>query len=633
VNHIVENSNTDLMLANELKKWDNVVLGYLFHDNPESLKHMTPEQIKLSSQGLKGSQLIVKKSPDDNTPIKEAFAVEQNIPIFLHDQIFNGHFTNIPDSDGIIRKAFLIFKFHDVIYPSLDIELLRQFMREPGEPLPQLSVTMENHQVSELVVKKNILDDDGNLVGEEMKTIKTNPDASILINYQGRTATFPTYSFYDILNKEIPQDKLVNNIVYVGVTEIGIFDTRSVPFESDFPGVEIHANILDNMIDQENFTYNSEFNGLISSLILLIFILLLYFVFKIKNYFVAMGVALLFMFGYIAWDTWFLINHNTWFSFTGIISYTFFKTMLTGLTKYYSEGKEKEFIKNLFGRYLAPEYIDKIIDDPSLIKLGGQKLELTVFFSDIANFTTISEKLGPEETLLIMNEYLDEMTKIVLSEGGTLDKYIGDAIMAFYGAPTYLEDHATRSCTTAIRMGQKLEQLNQKWTSEGKESFNCRIGINTGEMIVGNIGSTLKMDYTVMGDDVNLASRLEAINKYFKTKVTISESTYEKAKDVVVARELDLVKVVGRSSATKIYELIGIQGEVPDHKIEHLTAFDKALRNFRNRQWDEAIQSFEEVKEKYEDAHICNLYITRCTNLKKFPPPANWDGSVTMSSK
>jgi adenylate cyclase len=302
--------------------------------------------------------------------------------------------------------------------------------------------------------------------------------------------------------------------------------------------------------------------------------------------------------------------------------------------RYITEEKEKKKIRGAFQYYLTASVINEMLKDPTKLKLGGDKKDLTVLFSDIRGFTTVSEKLTPEELVHLLNEYLTAMTDIVFKYDGLLDKYMGDAIMAVYGAPLDQPDHALRACRTALDMLAGLKELQKKWAEEGRPVLHIGIGINSGDMVVGNMGSQMRFDYTVMGDSVNLGSRLEGINKEYGTSIIISEFTYNAVKDTLLCRELDSVRVKGQKLPVRIYELLGDQKDAGTDETETvLRHFAEALAEYKQARWDDAVAAFQKVLELRPGDAPSELYIQRCRDLKENPPPAPWDGVFTMTRK
>lgn len=299
-----------------------------------------------------------------------------------------------------------------------------------------------------------------------------------------------------------------------------------------------------------------------------------------------------------------------------------------GSTSYISiiEGKEKRVIRSAFGKYLSPVVVDELVADPSRLKLGGEKRELSILFSDLAGFTSLSESMEPDLLVGLLNEYLDDMADIVMSEGGTLDKYIGDAIMALYGAPAPLPDHAVRVCRTALRMQRRLEQLNVRWAEAGRPQLGMRIGINTGHPVVGNIGGEKRFDYTALGDAVNLAARLEPACKIYRVDTMIAHGTREAAGDAIQTRELDLLAVYGKEEPVPVYELVALAGEDMGEQAELIEQFEKGIEAYRNRDFELAKTYFEAALEIDEEDGPSFLYVERCNEYMTNPPPADWDG-------
>jgi len=303
-----------------------------------------------------------------------------------------------------------------------------------------------------------------------------------------------------------------------------------------------------------------------------------------------------------------------------------FNDMVKGL-------KEREFIKRTFQRYVSPNVAAEIIRNPDLLRLGGHKKTVTIFFTDIGDFTTMSEKLSMEEVVTHLNEYFQGMSRAILDFDGTINQLLGDSIFAFWGAPIDQHDHALRACRAALRCLEFLRELEAKWIAEGLSARAYRFGINTGEVIAGNVGSTSRYKYTLVGDDVNLASRLEAANKYYGTQIFISEKTYLRIKDKLIAREIDIIRVVGRSKPVKVYELVAEKGDLDPKKARILEPFEAGLTAYRGREWQTAVSCFEQVLVLKPEDLPSKLYIQRCNEYQKMAPSHDWDGVYELKAK
>jgi adenylate cyclase len=300
---------------------------------------------------------------------------------------------------------------------------------------------------------------------------------------------------------------------------------------------------------------------------------------------------------------------------------------------YAVEGRQKRYIQGAFSQYLSPEIVKRIADSPEMLALGGERRDVTFYFSDIQGFTTFSEQLSPEKLTKLMNRYLGEMTDTILVSGGTLDKYIGDAIMAFWGAPMPLEGHALVACKAALANQKRLETLRAEFAAEGYPPVRNRIGLNSGPASIGNMGSAARLSYTAIGDNVNLASRLEGANKAYGTYILISESTRQGAGDAIEVRELDFVKVKGKNQAIRVYELLGLAGDTPNLLIQKARLFESGLPLFRSSKFKEAVSVFRSVISRFGEDHACDNYIERCEHYLQEPPPPDWDGSHALTEK
>ena len=610
-------ADTDAALARSVGRAKNVTLGYFFHTSSRDVAHLTEKEIAADAALVAGSkyQMIQSSKTTDEDAFIKAYSAVANLKPLSKAAENCGYFNAFPDSDGVIRWAPLVIRFQDNYYSSLPISMLTQYLDWPALTL----------KIAEFGVESVILD---------KYQIPTDEAGRLLINYLGPAKTFPHYSITDVIHKRLSPNLFKNKMVIVGATAVGIYDLRVTPFSAVYPGVEIHATVIDNILHQ-NFLVHSGWTKFIDVCAIILLGLLVGI--TVPRAKAAQGILLiLILLGLFTLMNGYIFAHfNIWLNL--IYPTLTMMTIYLGITvyRYMTEEKEKKKIRGAFQYYLTSSVINEMLKDPSKLKLGGDKKNLTVLFSDIRGFTSFSETMTPEQLVHLLNEYLTAMTDIVFKYDGLLDKYMGDAIMAVYGAPLDQPDHPLRACRTALDMMKELKKLQKKWAGEGQPVLDIGIGISSGDMVVGNMGSQMRFDYTVMGDSVNLGSRLESINKEYGTNIIISEYTYEAVQDVLLCRELDSVRVKGKKLPVKIYELLGEKKDTTDTEeyAELIRRFNEALEKYKQAHWDEAIDScHQDLEIRPDDPPSC-LYIRRCEDLKENPPPIPWDGAFTMTKK
>ncbi|MGA9406151.1 MAG: CHASE2 domain-containing protein [Bacteroidota bacterium] len=558
------------------------------------------------------------------------------------------------DEDGIYRRYKALAKnpAEDVYLPTFAFALMNKYLGLPSTA---------------------VCKDEGNdfVLGD--RRIPKYDDVSILINYHGLAGkTFKQVDIADILddktfttNEEAKLHTEINTFddPDIGLLQSGVFKNKIVLIGPMFPeskdifpvsisdpdnpdnnlmyGVEIHANALQTLIHQ-NFIVRPAL--WLELLYTLAFSLLSFLVvsalkqIKSKVEFIFEIIALLFIGGevysIIALANYAFAGHDMLIPVVPPIAAVFANYVGSAVYQYLTERKQKVMIKGMFSQYLNPHVVNELIAHPEKLKLGGERKELSVLFSDIAGFTTFSEKLPPEELVLVLNEYLSAMTEIVFRNDGTLDKYEGDAVMAFWGAPVELDNNALHACNAALEMQEKLVEIREKWKAEGKPNVYVRIGLNTGEMVVGNMGGVGKFDYTVIGDSVNLGSRLEGANKQYGTFIMASERTQELVKDSFVFRELDLLIVKGKTTPIKVFELLGRKNDsVPKKKILAIEQYLRGLDLYRQKNFEQAIQKFNEALAIDPTDTPSSLYIERSQLYLTTPPPDDWNGVFVLKTK
>ncbi len=564
-----------------------------------------------------------------------------------------GFFSAYVDPDGVLRRLPLVYRIGDVFLPTLSVSAAAAYFG--GNPL-----LLAEPLYKRGLAKVGFPREDGTVV-----EVPVDLQGRLMINYYGpsgpndaalpddKRGAFPRVSLSDVFcagdrtHTDCPPERTMDleglkrivgkRVVLVAVTANGTFDQRVTPFSPNVPGTEVHAAAIQNMIDGRALKRPALY---VQSEIILILVIGLLFGLILPRIPVAGGVVFLGA-GLALWwgiDWNLLFPKNAWFYDTPI-----FLQMLTtwsGVTVwgYLTTGREKAALKREFSTVLSPTVVDQLLSNPALAGLGGSERELTVMFSDIRGFTTMSEKLSPEGLTQFLNEYLTPMTEILIEHEGTLDKYMGDAIMCFWGAPIAQKDHAARAAVTAVEMLEKLEELKAKWHSEGKPTIDIGIGLNSGLMRVGFMGSARMRNYTLLGDNVNLGSRLEGTNKNYGTHIIVSEVTYEQCKEVVHGRLLDAVRVKGKKEPVNIYEIIG-KGPMPPDVAAFVAPFEAGLKLYKQKKFTEAIEQFNAAVAARQPTvgpkgdPPSDVYLERCQHFIEEAPPAEWDGVYDFKTK
>ncbi len=566
--------------------------------NPDSL-HMTP------------AELIVEDIPLEllNEDIMKSDSLLLSIPELQKNVEDAGHTRCFPFSDGIYRY-----------YPTV--------ISYQGRLIPHISIQVARYLTGKTDPAKIHLGKYAEVAGRKIPILR---DGSALINFCGPEGTIPTLSVTDVLHDRIGPDVLKGMAVEIGATATGLNDLRPTPFSHNAPGVELNSTIVENIV-AGNFLHQG---GEIPKYLLMVLLGLLvwYFTPRLTPIQGTIGFLILFV-GYFAASCAFFTWLNTIIFLVYPLSTMTITFLILTTYKFRTEVRHSRYMKQMFQSMVTPKVVDEILKLPSGIELGGEEKELTVMFSDIRSFTTFSERHTPHEVVEVLNEYLTQMTYLVFQTEGTLDKYIGDAIMAFWGAPASQPDNAYRACSTALGMVDLLHSvLHPKWLLEGKEKLEIGIGLNTGPMVVGFVGSQSIKSYTLIGDAVNLGSRLEGTTKEYHVEIIIAESTYAHVKNDMLCRELDLIKVKGKNEPIRIYELVDHRLKGAGTKEMKVKAFEEGLALYRAQKWDEAASRFKNCLELDPHDGPAEIFQERCKQLKKNPPEANWDGVFVMKTK
>jgi len=602
-----------------------------------------------------GNAVVAGKIPENDNSEKYAYTYNDNFDfqnIFFKADSSIGIVNIKKDIDGIIRRyepAWTLPFDPPLEIPSFAFAVLNKYFSKEYSYVPEKkgqSFIYLNH------------------------TIPVYEASSFLINFYGPSGTFPRTDIINVVDdaefitndeKELQTDINIWDDPQTGLINTGLFKDKIVlvgsfdPLEKDLfnisftkgnagdnliYGVEIYANIIQSILDR-NLLFREP--AYLSIIVIIFFTFITFYSrtflkSKINNLFLfeltilfssALFIFFIYRFSFICFNKFNYVTGITGPSFAVMLAY------ITGTTYHFiTEKRQSGMIRKMFRQYVNSSLLDSLISNPDQLKLGGVRKELTVFFSDIAGFTNLSESKSSEELVALLNEYLSAMTEIIFDFKGTLDKYQGDAIMAIWGAPVPVDDHALLCCRAAIKMQHKLIELKMKWESEGQDVIKVRMGVNTGEMIVGNMGGKERFDYTVIGDNVNLASRLEGVNKEYYTNMIISEQTYEQVKSHVYVRELDYIRVKGKNKPIKIFELVQLNDSpLPRWKKEVIEWFELGLASYRNKDFYEANEYFERSLFVDPNDGPSKVFIDRCYKYILYPPSEEWSGVHIMTTK
>ena len=665
----------------------NASMGFLVKKPDEETMGIIEE----NHSGMVTSVIKYKSPPDSINPFLHADNLTPNIPLFTQKCKHFGHVFVKPDPDGVIRNHMPAIHYGNYLWPSLSMKAASIFLKKS----PEIKLPQPGQRPELKIGNVNIpLDDDGKLLINYFGA-KEYPRYAIFDIIQGSIYTMPSsesipeyfaealkttpeeyykkeygaeplegdieFMITEVKKDDIflathiaqweaeksfeekygmsPHEAFGGKIVLVGATATGIYDLRVTPFSENTPGVEIHAQVIDSILANK-FLKTPEWTRTYTLAIMAVFAVFMAILLPMMGAVRGAIVTIILLAGMLAVDYfYFFLGKGYWMPVVYQSLQLGALFILVTVYRYATEEREKRWIKDTFGRYLAPSVVEHLTENPDMIKLGGEKIELSAFFSDIQGFSTISEQLGEAEILVeLLNDYLSVMAHVIESYEGTIDKYEGDSILAFWGAPVHFPDHAIKACHACLDQQVQLAELREKWKKGGRwpeivYTAKVRMGINTGPMVVGNMGSAGRMNYTIMGDAVNLASRLEGANKAYGTYNMISEDTYAQVEGRVEVRELDLLRVVGKTEPVKVYELLARKGELNPDKTRVVEVFLEGLEAYKRLDWQKAIELFQTALNIDPEDMPSRTYLHRCRQFMTNPPPEDWDGVFTLTAK
>lgn len=602
--------DADQHLAATLKN-KNVILGYIFKQNSSFSKG----QIKPT--------LLRSETPENELSSLTMQGYNANLAMLSHSATQNGFFTVNPDDDGIVRKAALVLEYKQKLYTSLAVETVKLYLDASNEETLVKSKPTGNIQtITEIII--------GTTDGVGGQKIRTDANGRIFIPYLGRAKTFPYISASDVLrNNKIPD--LSGSIVIIGTSAQALADIKTTPLQSSYPGVEIQATLIHALLNPHLIPYSPEWNdgAIITLLFILSFIMILLYPLLRPLSLPIIGVSLLgIVLGFNLW-LWMVPRVNLDIIIPLLLITV--TSIIYIIHRLLHEHTQRQHIHNMFGQYVPTDHIERLLENREAANMDGERREMSVLFSDIRNFTAISENLTTYQLKKFLNCYFTPITEIIFQQQGTIDKYIGDLVMAFWGAPLDDPQHAENAVLAALKMRQKTLTMQKEFYRLGiQETVKAGVGIHTGYMNVGDMGSRYRRAYTVLGDAVNLASRLESLTKQYAILILISKETMLQCPSIY-CRLVDYVRVKGRQEAVQIYEPLFFKKKLTLQKEQQTKAHHDALTAYLEGNWRLSSKKFTILSEQYKDP-LHQIYLQRM-RLMDFTPPPDWNGIFTHKNK
>lgn len=607
-----ESEEYDQVFADELRAAGNVFLPFLMQDDAAGDRAGLPPDLREKATLPVEAQAAAAHAPRFQ-------GAKLPIPLLAQAARGLGSINLTSDFDGTARRL-----------PPLS--------RVGPDAFPQISAAVARYLLG---ADRAIIRQGAVQLGTAL--IPLTPDGDMLLNWHGslENKAYPSYSSGAVLRSftEMQEGKppfldpalFKDKIVFIAATAAGTYDLRVTPLSPFTPGVLIHMTALDNILRHQSLRQAPGWVSALMTLLLCLGTAWLFMLLQKQTLKIALIVGLAALYYGLAAHAF--AGHLTWVALAlpeGALGITF---AVAATVEYLTEGKQRRQIRAAFDKYMAADVVDEIMRNPEEIKLGGERKEVSLFFSDIAGFTTISESLDPEALVVLLNKYLTAMTDIILAHRGNVNKYLGDGVMAIFGAPRSDPKHATLACYAALDSQKELARLRDEWKAQGYAEIRARIGINSGDVVVGNMGSQVRLEYTVMGDAVNLASRLEGANKFYETLILLGPRTYELAKNDIEAREVDLMRVKGKKQPVAVYELLARKGELPPDKRRVVDLFLEGLALYKQRAFAAAKERFEAARALDPLDGPSHVYLGRTQDYLASPPPPDWDGVYVAKSK
>ncbi len=589
----------DRVLA-EVLAANEIVVGYSFANDSAGINSLPPPVQLLNPVDLSRYE------------IPQARAILSNLPVVSDAANAQGFFSVSEDADGTLRHYNLLYGFQGNYYPSLALEAVRLFNLVEGIEVQASTQVLEAIDMGGYRIPIDNL-------------------GRTLIPFQGRQGAFRYISATDILNGNFDPRDLEGRIAFVGSTAAATFDFISTPVQSNYPGLEVHASLASGILNQ-NFKYEPAERGAIALLMIIVIGLAMSVGLPFLRPLTAVATALGVIVVQAGFNWWMWLGPGLSLDAAVPLVMTGFLATLNIAFGFVSENRARQQITGMFGQYVPPDLVRQMSQEPeTALSFEGDRRNMTVLFADVRNFTSISEGMEPAELKDMLNRYFTPMTRIIFEHQGTIDKYIGDMIMAFWGAPLDDPNHARHGVQAALHMLKKTRDLRQEFAELGYPELRIGIGLNSGPMNVGNMGSEYRRAYTVLGDNVNLSSRCEGLTKYYGLNLLVAENTYNACGEGFVFRRVDRVKVKGREDPVMLYQAQGLEGHIDQARMEELAAWEEAFSQYLEGDWTRAHSGFSELADAFPDMLLYPLFRERTRNPGAVPE--GWDGVFRHDAK
>jgi len=597
-------ADADRNFAEQIPNMD-VVLGFFFQDESNVQVGQLPASVYQLDDKQKSSLVSISKP---------GYAANLNS---LQEAASGGGFVStFSDPDGVIRRSPLVIRHGGQLYPSLGLATVMKYLFIDD-------IELATTQLGAVDVMTSI-----SVGGQEART---DVNGQVIVPYRGGKQSYQYLSATDVLKNKVDPILLEGAIVLVGTSAIGLSDLRTTPVGTQYPGVEVHANIIHSLLAGD-FPYRPEWEaGATFSILVLVGALLSLWLPKLGPV-AAIVVSSTTLALVVAGNfyLWHFLRLDLPIASTFLLVLAL--TLLNLGYGYLRENASKRLLKGMFNQYVPQAHIDRMLADPEAYQFSGDSKELTVLFSDIRSFTNISESLSAAELKSMLNQYFTPITKVIFDHDGTIDKYVGDMVMAFWGAPIDDENHAQKAVIAALEMQKVTAELRDDFKQRGLPEIHIGVGLNTGIMNVGDMGSSYRRAYTVLGDAVNLGSRLESITKFYGAKILVGEHTKQQCPDIAF-QFMDCIQVKGKEEPVAIYEPLGLNRDLSEDKATEVEGFNQAYQHYLEQNWDKAVQKLYAMKARYGDKLLFQVYIDRIADLRQQALPQDWDGVFRHTSK